>query len=300
VNIGGRAPISDLGGVKPRQILEILAATPGAPVTKDRLADLLWEGAPPKSYVGTLESYVCVLRRKVGLGSGRTSPLATTSNGYLLDPTAVVVDLAEFRRLTGLAAKAKPAEGLRLAQKAVAMQTGELLANETYAGWACSERKIFKRDAVELCVKAAQNALAVHNYDAAVQMARLAIGHDSLAEDAWQHLMRALSASGRGSQAIRTYFELRKVMATELGIEPGPVSRALYMEILCEGPAQAPSHGNADHEGADLNRRLSTLRRALEAITGVQLPTLEGPLAEMAVCALAGGLAMKVREATAA
>jgi len=299
---GGSAPISDLGGVKPRQILEILAATPGTPVTKDRLADLLWEGAPPKSYVGTLESYVCVLRRKVGLGPGRTSPLATTSNGYLVDPAAVVVDLAEFRRLTGLAAKAKPAEGLRLAHRAVAMQTGELLANETYAGWASSERKIFKRDAVELCVKGAQNALTLHNYDAAVHMSRLAIGHDSLAEDAWQHLMRALAASGRGSQAIRAYFDLRKVMATELGIEPGPVSRALYMEILCEGPAAALSlsPGSADHEGADLNRRLSTLRKALEAITGVQLPTLEGPLAEMAVCSLAGGLAMKLREATAA
>ena len=83
---GDNSQVSDLGGVKPRQILEILAANPGAPVTKDRLADLLWDGEPPKSYVGTLESYVCVLRRRLGLGPGRTSPLATTSNGYLLDP----------------------------------------------------------------------------------------------------------------------------------------------------------------------------------------------------------------------
>jgi len=290
-------PVSDLGGVKPRQILEILALSPGTPVTKDRLADLLWEGAPPKSFVGTLESYVCVLRRKLGLDPGRRSPLATTSNGYLLDPAAVVVDLAEFRRLTALAAKARPAEGLRLAQRAVDLLSGELLANETYPAWACSERKVFKQDAVEACGRAALNALAVADFDAAVQMARLAIGFDPLAEDAWQHLMSALSASGRGSQAIRAYFDLRKVMVAELGIEPGQVTRSMYLEILCEGPVQTSGQSPAQREGADLNERLSVLRQAIEAVTGVRLPALEGPLAERAVRALASGLATKVLEA---
>ena len=296
VTDGGSAPISDLGGVKPRQILEILAANPGAPVTKGRLADLLWEGEPPKSYVGTLESYVCVLRRKLGLSPGRKSPLATTSNGYLLDPAAAVVDLAEFRRLAGVAAKSRPAEGLRVAQKAVAMLGGELLANESYADWACLERKVFKRDAVQACGRAATNAIAVQDFEAAVDMSRLAIGFDPLAEDAWQHLMRALAASGRGSEAIRAYFELRTAMVTELGIEPGAVSRALYMEILCDGPAQALNHIGVDHAGADLNKRLNRLRQALEAITGVQAPTLEAPLSEMAARVLASGFARQAAE----
>ena len=290
VTAPGGSPVSDLGGVKPRQILEILAANPGAPVTKDRLADLLWDGEPPKSYVGTLESYVCVLRRRLGLCPGKKSPLATTSNGYLLDPSAVSVDLADFRRLVGLAAKAAPAEGLRLAQGAVAMLSGELLANESYAAWACSERKIFQQDVVEACGRAAQNALALRDYDAAVCMSRLAINYDSLAEDAWQNLMRALSASGRDGQAIRAYFDLRTALATDLGIEPGPVSRALYMEILCGGSAQAKSRDGARRDDTDVSRSLRLFRQALEAITGVQLPTLEGPLAELAVQVFASGL----------
>lgn len=294
---GGSAPVPDLGGVKPRQILEILAANPGAPVTKDRLADLLWDGQPPKSYIGTLESYVCVLRRRLGLGTGRTSALATTSNGYLLDPAMVSVDLAAFRRHALRASSATPAEGLRLAQQAVAMLTGELLASETYATWACSERKILQREVVEACGKAARNALAIDDFDAAVCMARLAINYDALAEDAWQHLMRALSASGRGSEALRAYFELRTTMINELGIEPGPVSRSLYMEILCDDSDGAQSQGIADRDGADLNRHLRLLRQALEAITGVQLPGLQGPLAEMAVRALASSLPMNTRQA---
>jgi DNA-binding SARP family transcriptional activator len=297
VTDGTSSPISDFGGVKPRQILEILAAAPGTPVTKDRLADLLWDGAPPKSYIGTLESYVCGLRRKLGHGPGRLSPLRTTSNGYLLDPAQARVDLAEFRKLAALAAAATPAEGLRRAQQAVTMLGGELLASEAYVGWACSERKVFQRDVVETCLRAARNALRLADYDAAERMSRLAISHDLLAEDAWQLLMRALSASGRGGQAIRAYVDLRSAMVTELGMEPGPVSRALYMEILCSDAAPAPGEVGASGDSADLNQRLRLLHRALEAITGVSLPTLEGPLAEMAVRALAGGLAMNTREA---
>lgn len=295
---GDTTPISDLGGVKPRQILEILAATPGAPVTKDKLAELLWDGTPPKSYVGTLESYVCVLRRRLGLGTGRASALATTSNGYLLDPAAVSVDLVEFRGYLARAAVAPPAEGLRLAQQGVAMLTGELLASEAYPEWACSERKVLQRVVVEACCTAAVNALAIHDYEAAICMSRLAISYDALAEDAWQHLMRALSASGRGSQAIRAYLDLRTAMVNDLGIEPGPVSRALYMDILCEGiSGQSPSAGGGDQANVNLNKHLRTLRQALEAITGVQLPTLEGPVAEMAVRVFARSLTVTSLEA---
>ena len=297
---GESTPVTDLGGVKPRQILEILASSLGAPVTKDRLAELLWDGQPPKSYVGTLESYVCGLRRKlvqVPGSTGRTSPLRTTSNGYLLDTSMASVDLFEFRKLVALAGSALPAESLRLTRQAVAMISGELLASEAYATWACTERKVFQREVVEACNRGAVSAHAVRDYDAAECLARLAISHDSLAEDAWQHLMRALSASGRSGQAIRAYVDLRTAMVTELGMEPGPVSRALYMEILCSDSAQASSLSGTSHESADLNKRLRLLHRALEAITGVALPTLEGPLAEMAVRVLAGGLTMNAREA---
>jgi len=292
---GADTRVSDLGGVKPRQILEILAANPGTPMTKDKLADLLWDGEPPKSYVGTLESYVCVLRRRLGLGPGRTSPLATTASGYLLDPASVSVDLAEFRRLVGMAVTAEPAEGLRLAQQAVALLNGELLASEAYAPWARSERESFRRDVVEACGRAAQNAHAVHDFDAAVVMSRLAISYDSMAENACQHLMRALSASGRGSEAIRAYFALRTAMVTDLGMEPGPVSRALYMDILCDDPTRAPINIGTGRDNAEV-KHLRLLHKALEAITGVKLPTFDGPLAGLAERVLASGPTMTSRE----
>src|SRR3954465_7580885 len=62
--VGGRRVAGrDFGGAKVRQVLEILALTPGRPVAKDQLAELLWEGAPPPSWLATLEAYVSQLRR---------------------------------------------------------------------------------------------------------------------------------------------------------------------------------------------------------------------------------------------
>ncbi len=64
---------SALGGVKIRRILRILALQHGSPVPKDTLAELIWDGSPPSSHKSDLESYICVLRRRMGIGSGRHS-----------------------------------------------------------------------------------------------------------------------------------------------------------------------------------------------------------------------------------
>jgi hypothetical protein len=45
---------STLGGINPRQILEILLLNLGTPVFKDRLIDILWAGRPPAEALPTL------------------------------------------------------------------------------------------------------------------------------------------------------------------------------------------------------------------------------------------------------
>src|SRR3954453_23243023 len=147
---GQPIPPSALAG-RQRQILQILALEAGSAVPKDRLADLLWDGEPPTSYVGTLESYVCVLRRTLGLASGRSSLVATTAKGYVVDRHAVGVDLSAFRRLIapappastvtrsasrGRTAPRPPAaagDGVAATAAALQLVRGELLAEEPYA-----------------------------------------------------------------------------------------------------------------------------------------------------------------------
>src|ERR671921_646887 len=94
---GRRVTGRDFGGTKVRQILEVLALSPGRPVAKEQLAELLWEGAPPRSWRTTLEAYVSQLRRVLSPDVPvRHSLVVTTAGGYRLDSERVCVDLADF------------------------------------------------------------------------------------------------------------------------------------------------------------------------------------------------------------
>ena len=270
---------TDFGGVKPRQILEILALAAGTPVPKDRLADLLWDGAPPRSYVGTLESYVCVLRRRLGCARGRAAAITTTSNGYLLDPRQVRVDLTTCRVLFAQAAASSPRTALQLVDDALALADGPLLASEPYLGWASREREVFTRELVIACTKASRHALDLGKHERAVELARTAVQHDRFAEEAWQQLIKALRACERKGEALRAYLDLRAVMVDELGVEPGPASHALYLEVLREEPTRSA----ADHDGhMEVRTLLGLLRQALESVPGVDVPKGDGALAAVA------------------
>src|SRR5437870_1008461 len=53
----------DLGGARPKQVLEILLAARGHRVPTDRLAELLWGEELPQNAAGSLQTFVSVLRR---------------------------------------------------------------------------------------------------------------------------------------------------------------------------------------------------------------------------------------------
>jgi DNA-binding SARP family transcriptional activator len=273
---------SDLGG-RPRQVLELLALEAGAPLAKEQLADLLWEGSPPASYVGTLESYVSVLRRNMGMGSGRNSVLATTPNGYRLDPGAVSVDLLEFRALVAKAADQRAAVAVTTLGAAIELANGVLLASEPYAAWAIRAREVFSRELAAACVRAAQLSNGLGDYQAAVRFARIATELDRLCEDAWQHLMRAHWFSGLRAEALRAYLTFREAMLDELGDEPGGQTQELYFAILRDGPAERTA---TPAGGAEVRTLLLLLRQALDGIPGVQAPARDAALGHVAVRAL--------------
>ncbi len=288
--VDGRVvPPSEMGGVKPRQILEILALSLGSPVAKDHLAELLWPTDPPASYVGTLESYVCVLRRHLGIPGGRRSPLATTSNGYMLDPDQVTVDVAQFRRQANQVMSQAAAKALTSADAALSLARGELLASEPYADWAVRERGSLLRTRVEFCVRAALLATATGDHETAVRLARHAVAGDPLSEDAGQQLMRALWFAGRRGEALRAYAALRQSLLDELGDVPGYESHELYLAILRDSHA-----GGIDEAGrpdAEVEILMALLRQAMETNPTAPVINLTVPRPDVEVAPAAAGAA---------
>jgi DNA-binding SARP family transcriptional activator len=249
---GTRLVASDLGGSKPRQLLEMLALDLGTPIAKDLLAERLWDGRPPASYIATVESYVCSLRRRLGLLGDRRGPLATTHHGYLLDPEHVRVDVTSVRALLG-GDVAEVTLGLDL-------MSGKLLADEPYAGWANDARGAFDELLAESCTRAAQEANASNQSALAVRLAREATRRSYCAEPPVRELMIGLNANGERTQALQAYQTLRAGMLDELGLEPGSETHALYLSILRGNPAEVDRESDRD----EVRTLLELLRRALE------------------------------------
>src|SRR5581483_11224605 len=68
---------------------------------------------------------------------------------------------------------------------------------------------------------------------------RSALADNPFRERLWGQLMLALYRSGRQADALETFQEARRVLADELGLEPGPDLRRLQEAILAHDPAIA-------------------------------------------------------------
>ena len=264
---GGRLSRSDLGGTKLPQLMQMLALELGNPLSKDLIAERLWDGRPPTSYLATVESYVCVLRRRLGLVGSRRGPLATTSRGYVLDADHVRVDVVEAQRLLR-------AGGVYVPQ-ALDIISGELLVNEPFAAWACEARTAFDELLVHSCTRAAHEANARGDHDLAAVLAHRATERGYLCEPAVRELMQALVGVGDRVQALRIYENLRAGMSEELGLEPETATQAQYLTVL-RGGLTTSETGYASARD-EISALLQLLRRALESEAGpfIDLPSMQ-------------------------
>jgi DNA-binding SARP family transcriptional activator/ActR/RegA family two-component response regulator len=259
---------NDLGGPKPRQVLEILLLNLGSAVSKTRIMDLLWGGNHPAVALPTLESYVSVLRRNLQPGSGRTGPLRTVTGGYAMDRSLVDLDLDRFDALTKQASVAAPAQALALLSEALEFGTAPLLGDELLPAWAEEERALHAARVSLARVQAAESALAVGAVDKAVAWGLAATIEDPLNERGWGALILGLERNGQNNEALRAFERCRRVMDAELGCSPSPTLKQAQARLLERTaapavratagapvpPPAAPSTSAVSHPGAAAGR----------------------------------------------
>lgn len=224
----------ELGGTKSRRVLLALLLHRGSPVPKDLLVTLLWEGSPPPGAMATLESYVCVLRKKLQpCHRSRSSLITTTAGCYAIDMSRVDLDLVRYERL--LAAALKPgttaADALPMLQQAMAMAESPLLPEEINCEWLDEERRSHTQSVVRDHVAAADKVARLQS-GSAQRWARVALDEDPLDESAWQALLLGMEASGQHAEGLRAYDQCRRLFAAELGCSPGPMLRQQYVRLL--------------------------------------------------------------------
>lgn len=229
----------ELGGTRPKQVLEILLAARGHRVPTDRLADLVWGDARPKNAPGSLQTFVSSLRRNLSTDRDRAHALVVTEpEAYRFANELVALDLDRFDELLERSAREPTRKARRSLEEALALVRGEVMEDEPYSTWALDLRGSYQGRILGAHLEAADAALAELDFAAALAHSEAAATLDRFSERAHRTAMLALYALGRQHDALARYRFFRTLLDEELGLEPTAETRAVEGAIL----RQADTH----------------------------------------------------------
>jgi DNA-binding SARP family transcriptional activator len=232
----------DFGGTKAKQLFQLLVLARGEAVPKDRLADIIWGESLPVHVNATLETYVSVLRRKLaGLTADGSHLITTEREAYALPTEGYVLDLFRFDELVLLADVAEPSARRRCLDDALALVTGEVLADEPYSDWAIDERWRYERRVIDAAVAASSAALDDRDARSALVHAERVMTLEPLDERGYHAALLALCALGRTRDALALYDRCCSTFAKAGCMEVSPELRDLRVaierrEVVAAGP----------------------------------------------------------------
>ena len=279
----------DLGGTRPKQVLEILLAARGHLVPTDRLAELLWGDERPRSVAGSLQTFVSVLRRHLTSDSERAREFVVTEpEAYRFATELVELDLDRFDELLERSAHEPTDRARQALEQALDLVRGDVLEDEPYATWAVDLRGSYQGRVLGARLDAADAALAERDFPAALAQTEAAVALDRFSERAHRSEMLALYALGRTHEALGRYRTYRMRLDQELGLEPTAETRALEAAVIRQEDVLAllprairPPHAHAhDHAVRFLGRRdeldslVKAIRQGVE--DGITLIQIEG------------------------
>jgi DNA-binding SARP family transcriptional activator len=235
VEVVHRGQRLELGRRRERLLLGLLLLEPGRVVPVPRLIELLWDLDPPPSARASLRTHVARLRTTL---ADCDITLAGGTDGYLAEVEPERIDAHRFVASVGAVRQlTRPDERSAALRDALALWRGPLLADvaddrlRQRLGAGLDEVRV---GAIELLAEADLEAGRPEQVIA--DLSALAETHPT-----WERsiglLMTALYRCGRGGDALALYDRTRRLLAEELGVDPGPGLHRRYEQILHSDPA---------------------------------------------------------------
>jgi predicted ATPase/DNA-binding SARP family transcriptional activator len=264
---------------KVRLLLADLLVQEGRPVSVDRLVDDLWGDRPPGDPRNTVQTKVSQLRRTLERAEpGSGALVAYERGGYLV---RVDLDAMRFSELIGRARDGAEARTRAdLLHDALALWRGPVLgelADEPFAAPFIARLDDERLTAQEDWAAA---RLELGDHDAVADELGERVAANPLRERLRALHMRALYRAGRQSDALESYQQLRRLLADDLGLMPGPDIVALHQAILEQDPALAippPPRTNLPQPLTELVGRDEAVQSVLARLADTRLVTLTGP-----------------------
>ncbi|MER7000781.1 BTAD domain-containing putative transcriptional regulator [Streptomyces sp. NPDC000410] len=229
--------------LKVRALLASLLVDPGRPVAAHRLIDDLWGEEPPGNPAKALQAKVSQLRRVLEEAEpGGRELVVSRAPGYQLAPGEGALDADRFAQLAARARTAgDPRVRAGLLAEALELWRGPAFADfaeETFTRAAATrleeDRLVVLEEQAEARLDSGEHARLVG------ELAELVERHP-LRERLRAVQLRALYRSGRQSEALAGYEDLRTRLADELGLDPSPELAELQRAMLQQAPELAGS-----------------------------------------------------------
>ncbi|GAB3976059.1 BTAD domain-containing putative transcriptional regulator [Plantactinospora veratri] len=229
----------DLGPAARRVVLGLLALAGGKPLQRAELMSGLWyDREPPTSAANVIQTHVKHLRRLLEperRPRDQGTVLRLVGDGYALHLPDAGLDVTRFRQRIDAATTAQRRGQLdaaaELLGEALALWHGAPLADVP---------TLASHPKVVALLGERQSALGRYG-EVMIAAGRAAEGLPILAEAAvaapldeaaHARLIRAYHAAGRRGQAFAAYHEVRRRLADDLGVAPGPALAAAHAALL--------------------------------------------------------------------
>ena len=263
-----------LGGRRQRAILAMLACEAGHAVSVERLVDGVWGDPAPPGVVTSVQSYVFHLRQVLEPDRPRGTPgavLVTVPGGYRLEVDPQTVDVARFEDLVAAADAAaerhEPGTAAATYRAALALWRGDVLEDLGDHDFVAPVRARLDEQRASALESRIRAELELGHHSAVVAELGSLVAQHPLREGLHAELMLALYRSGRQSDALAAYRDLRSVLDTELGHRAEPTPAGAQHQDAPAGPDSGlgASRSDAHHRTTRARRPAPALRHRLLA-----------------------------------
>jgi len=275
-----RGTVAEVGGSKRQALLAMLALRQGRVADVDSLVDGLWGEELPAAPRNALHHHIARLRAALGEESIVGSPDGYALKGAYVDAVRFEELLAETRSALREGDTLAAADAVA---SALALWRGPALQGLTGTAWFSAEARRLETLRVDALEEDFEIRLALGEHRELIPALRPALADNPFRERLWGQLMLALYRSGRQADALETFQEARRVLADELGLEPGPELRRLQEAILAHDPAIAAvpvarrRRGNLPAPSSSFVGREDELGEVTALLHAHRLVTLTGP-----------------------
>ncbi|MEW5745884.1 MAG: BTAD domain-containing putative transcriptional regulator [Nitrospirota bacterium] len=235
-------PVGFSGKVQQKSLalLKALIALGGREVREEQLADLLWPDAEGDAAHSAFTTALSRLRQLLGIEKA----IRFQDGRATLDSRYCWVDAWAFERASGQAdaiwkeeqrngkGGVGIEEGMRLAERAIAMYKGHFLQADAGHPWTASLRERLRDKYLRLIARTGGHFEQTGAWQKAIEYYTRGTHVDDLAEEFYQRLIVCHRQLGQHAAAMAVYDRCRSVLSAHLGIAPSPTTEALYKSLL--------------------------------------------------------------------